>query len=142
MLAEPVGVGKTYTALAVAARLGGPVLVVGPAALRWMWSDAALRCGLAITFASHEALSRGTVPSIAASVVLVDEAHRARSPAARRYGVLAELCRNARVLLITATPVQNSRSDLAAQLALFLGHMAWEMSDEDLASLVVRDSGS
>src|ERR1700712_111290 len=39
MLAEPVGVGKTYTALAVAARTGGETLIVAPAALRDMWSE-------------------------------------------------------------------------------------------------------
>ena len=142
MLAEPVGVGKTYTALAVAAQLGGTVLVVAPASLRWMWLDAAHRCGLAITAVSHEALSRGARPGVNPDVVIVDEAHRVRSPAARRYGLVADLCRNARVLLLTATPVQNRRNDLAAQLALFLGRVAWEMSDEELAELVVRDSGS
>src|SRR4051812_26630834 len=59
MLAEPVGVGKTYTALAVAARIGGPILVIAPAVLREMWCGAAQRCALAITFTSHESLSRG-----------------------------------------------------------------------------------
>lgn len=142
MLAEPVGVGKTYTALAVAARLGGSILVVAPASLRAMWLGAAERCGLAITFASHESLSRAGTAPIGADVILVDEAHRARSPATRRYAKLADACRNARVLLLTATPVQNTRDDLAAQLALFLGRVAWEMSDEALAELVVRDSGS
>ena len=142
MLAEPVGVGKTYTALAVAARLGGTVLVVAPAALRWMWLDAAHRCGIGISTVSHEALSRGARPDVIPDVIIVDEAHRVRSPAARRYALLADLCRNARVLLLTATPVQNARGDLAAQLALFLGRVAWDMSDEELATLVVRDSGS
>lgn len=142
MLAEPVGVGKTYTALAVAARLGGAVLVVAPAALRWMWLGAAQRCGLTFTIVSHEALSRGARPDVNPDVVIVDEAHRVRSPSARRYALLADLCRNARVLLLTATPVQNTRGDLAAQLALFLGRVAWDMSDEELAKLVVRDSGS
>jgi len=142
MLAEPVGVGKTYTALAVAARLGGAVLVVAPASLRWMWQDAAQRCRLAITTTSHEALSRGARPDVNPDVIIVDEAHRVRSPATRRYALVADLCRNARVLLLTATPVQNTRDDLAAQLALFLGRVAWEMSDEGLAELVVRDSGS
>ena len=142
MLAEPVGVGKTYTALAVAARLGGAVLVVAPASLRWMWQEAAQRCGLQITTISHEALSRGARPDMIAETIIVDEAHRVRSPATRRYALLADLCRSARVLLLTATPVQNMRGDLAAQLALFLGRISWEMSDEELAELVVRDSGS
>ena len=142
LLAEPVGVGKTYTALAAAARLGGSILVVAPASLKAMWSDAAQRCALAITVASHESLSRGIRPPVSPDVVIVDEAHRVRSPSARRYAMLADLCRNARVLLLTATPVQNVRGDLAAQLALFLGRVAWEMSDEELAQLVVRDAGS
>ena len=34
MLAEPVGIGKTYTALAVAACFGEPMIVIVPAALR------------------------------------------------------------------------------------------------------------
>jgi hypothetical protein len=74
--------------------------------------------------------------------VIVDEAHRVRSPNTRRYATVADLCRRARVLLLTATPVQNSRGDLAAQLALFIGRVAWEMTDEQLAELVVRGSGS
>src|SRR5262249_37186711 len=142
MLAEPVGVGKTYTALAVAARLGGAVLVVAPASLRWMWQEGARRCGLSIAVLSHEALSRGVRPDVIPDVIVVDEAHRVRSPTTRRYALLADICRNARVLLLTATPVQNKRSDLAAQLALFLGRVAWEMTDEQLAELVVRGSGS
>jgi superfamily II DNA or RNA helicase len=142
MLAEPVGVGKTYTALAVAARLSGPVLVVAPASLRSMWYDAAARCELEITVVSHESLSRGVVPPVVPEVVVIDEAHRAKSPASRRYAMLADVCRNSRVLLLTATPVQNTRGDLAAQLALFLGRVAWEMSDDELAELVVRDAGS
>jgi hypothetical protein len=42
------------------------------------------------------------------------------------------------VLLVTATPVQNARADLAVQLALFLGRGVWQMSDEELAAYVVR----
>ena len=54
MLAEPVGVGKTYTALAVAARSAGSILIVAPASLRGMWRDAARRCEMAITIATYE----------------------------------------------------------------------------------------
>ncbi|MGH7617833.1 MAG: SNF2-related protein, partial [Gemmatimonadaceae bacterium] len=142
MLAEPVGVGKTYTALAIASKIGGSILVVAPAALRDMWGDAACRCKLAIAVTSHESLSRGNVPPVRPDLVIVDEAHRVRSPSTRRYGVLADVCRTSRVLLLTATPVQNRRGDLAGQIALFLGRAAWEMSDEELSELVVRDSGS
>src|SRR5262249_42528130 len=87
MLAEPVRVGKTSTALAVAARLGGAVLIVAPASFLWMWLDAARRCELAITVLSHEALSRGVRPDVIPDVIVVDEAHRVRSPTTRRYAL-------------------------------------------------------
>ena len=74
--------------------------------------------------------------------VIVDEAHRLRSPHTRRYALIADLARRSQILLVTATPVHNRRDDLAAQLALFLGRVAWQLSDEELTECVVRDSGS
>lgn len=72
--------------------------------------------------------------------MIVDEAHRLRSAATRRYAILSDVCRRSRVLLVSATPVQNRRDDLAAQLALFAGRRAWMMSDDELASYVVRNA--
>jgi hypothetical protein len=137
LLAEPVGVGKTYTALAVADALGGDLLIVAPASLRSMWREALDSCEMSATLVTHEALSRGAqVPHRA--IVVIDEAHRFRVPTTRRYGMVAELCRQASVLLVSATPVQNRRDDLAALLALFLGRQAFQLSDERLAAHVVR----
>jgi superfamily II DNA or RNA helicase len=142
MLAEPVGVGKTYAALATAARLGNAILIAAPASLREMWRESLERCALSATVVTHEALSRGALPTGVWNVVIVDEAHRLRSPATRRYAAMAEFCRNAKVLLVTATPVHNRRADLAAQLALFLGRVAWQLSDDELATHVVRDASA
>lgn len=145
LLAEPVGVGKTYTALAVAAHATLPICIVAPAALRRMWQESLDRCGLMASIVTHEQLSRG--PRIdprssnldrRATFTIVDEAHRMKSPAARRYASVADVCRQGPVLLMTATPVHNARADLAAQLALFLGRAAWAMNDDDLATHVVR----
>ena len=140
MLAEPVGLGKTYTSLAVAARFNESLLIATPASLTRMWQDALADCRVDATLITHEALSRGAAPAIEPGIVIVDEAHRLRTASTHRYARLAALCRVAKVLLVTATPVQNRRSDLAAQLALFLGRGAWELTDEELASYVVRDS--
>jgi hypothetical protein len=138
LLAEPVGVGKTYTALAVADALGGDLLIVAPASLRSMWREALDSCDMSATLATHEALSRGAQISRQPAIVIIDEAHRFRVPTTRRYGMAAELCRQASVLLVSATPVQNRRDDLAALLALFLGRQAFQLSDERLAAHVVR----
>ncbi|MGH7622695.1 MAG: SNF2-related protein, partial [Gemmatimonadaceae bacterium] len=137
LLAERVGLGKTFTALAVAAALHERPLIVAPAALREMWRDAAARAGIDATLVSHEALSRGVQVS-PRGFMIIDEAHRVRSAGTRRYASIAALCARARVLLLSATPVQNRQSDLAAQLALFLGRRAWEAPEDELARHVVR----
>jgi superfamily II DNA or RNA helicase len=142
LLAEPVGLGKTYTSLAVAARSGLPITIAMPAALRGMWLDALDRCRIPAALVTHEALSHGATLPPSRGFVIVDEAHRLRSPATHRYAALADLCRQSRVLLVTATPVQNRQRDLAAQLALYVGRRAWQMTDDELAEHVVRGATS
>lgn len=136
LLADPVGLGKTYTALAVVAHFGGVVAIVAPAALRDMWASSLAAANIRAQIVSHEALSRGE--RFAADFIVVDEAHRFRSISSRRYATLADLSRRARVLLVSATPIQNSRTDLAAQLGIFLGRRAWSLSPDEMAAHVVR----
>lgn len=143
LLADDVGLGKTYVALAVAARFRH-VLVVAPAALRAMWRDLAARHARPLAVRSLEALGRPPAPGADApppaahDLVVVDEAHHVRNPATRRWQRLAALAANARVLLLSATPVHNRPRDLTALLALFLGARAHAMSDDACARLVVR----
>lgn len=138
MLADPVGLGKTYTGLAVAAHMQVSSMIVTPASLRDMWRSALASCGMNAHVVTHEALSRGHTIDVRAKLVIVDESHRFRTLNTRRYAALADQCRGAAVLLMTATPVHNVRTDLAAQLALFLGRRAWALTDADLARCVVR----
>lgn len=119
ILADAVGLGKTYVALALAQRAGG-ASVIAPAALASQWHRAAARHRVSITFTSHEALSRGARPP-SGPLLLVDEAHRFRNPATRRYDALARMAAKRDTLLITATPVVNGPADLLALLRLFLG---------------------
>ena len=137
LLADDVGLGKTYVAAAII-RDTRRALVVAPASLRDMWRRALAASGADAEFASYTALSRGRTPTGPFSLVVLDEAHHARTPGARRYTALARLTAGARVLALTATPVHNSRDDLAAILALFLGARAWAMEDAALARCVVR----
>ena len=138
LLADVVGSGKTYTALAVARTAVSPVVVI-PAALRDTWTQAMSRAGVRCELVSVESLSRdSTHTPLAPDLVIVDESHHFRNSATRRYGRMAALCASANVLLLSATPVQNRSADLASQLALFLGARAHTMSDTELASYVVR----
>ncbi len=154
LLADEVGLGKTYVALALAVDYPRR-LIVAPAALREMWREALTRSGLEAPFVTMESLgrtrSRARVgarrgdasaaaphPDHAPDLVIVDEAHHARNSATERHRALAALTTSSRVLLLTATPIHNRRADLDALLGLFLGARARDLSDVDLARCVIR----
>jgi len=140
LLADAVGMGKTYVALALARAARDP-LVVAPAALRATWRDAAARCGVSIRFVSFETLSRRAArddDGPRADLLVVDEAHHARNRGTRRWRRLAALAAGARVLLLSATPVHNASRELRALLALFLGERADRLDGAALLRLVVR----
>jgi len=141
LLCDEVGLGKTYTALAVAAALRVAPLVVAPASLRTMWRHASAATHVPLEIITMERLSRPGIPRRwrqATSLVIVDEAHHARNPATRRHASLAALCSGVSVLLLSATPLHNKRADVIALLALFIGPRAETMSDEEISRLVVR----
>ncbi len=141
VLADAVGLGKTFVALAAIERrlaAGAGSLVVVPAATRRQWrhhlrrlehaSDLPVRpaAGPAVRLISHSWLARNGAPSGEFGLVVVDEAHAFRNPDTRRYAALAELGRRAPTLLLTATPVNNSILDLYWLLRLFAGDRDFE----------------
>lgn len=137
VLADDVGLGKTYAALAVARRRR--TLVVAPAGLRDAWRAAASAAATPVEVVSLESLSRAAANGREDfDLVIVDEAHHLRNADTRRFEAARTLCRDARVLLLTATPIQNSERDLRVLLSLFLGERAHALPPEALASYVIR----
>ena len=136
VLADAVGLGKTFTALALIEeriRAGGDAVVVTPAALRRHWRNALSRVGRGDRpewrLLSHTQLARGAVvaPPVGGRLIVVDEAHRFRNPGTLRYRALTRIVEAAasrpgpgQLLLVTATPVNNSVRDLYQLLRLFL----------------------
>jgi len=51
--------------------------------------------------------------------VIIDEAHRFRTETTISYEDIAEICRGKRVILVSATPYNNSPKDILAQIKLF-----------------------
>ena len=137
LLCDEVGLGKTYVALAVSATYDA-VAIVAPAALREMWQGALKVTGIVAEFISIESLGRGGASERRRTLLIVDEAHHFRNSCTRRYATLARLCSLTPVLLLTATPLHNSRDDVAALVALFMGSDAYRMADADLARVIVR----
>lgn len=126
LLADAVGLGKSYVALAVARSLGAPLTIVVPAVLAPQWRALMDRLDVPGRLVTHESLSRtpSAVPcrpaGDVAPLVIVDEAHHFREPGTLRYRTLAGLAVWSRVLLVTATPVHNRPADLLHLLRLFL----------------------
>ena len=123
LVADGVGLGKTFIALALAVlerRSGGDAMAFVPAPLCAEWNRAAAGVGVPLVVHSHALLSRRTaVPPGNATLVLVDEAHAFRNPRTRRYDALARLVAGRRVALLSATPLNNTPADLAALVRLF-----------------------
>ena len=137
MLCDEVGLGKTFTAAAVIKRVG-PAVVIVPAALRTMWQQALGKAGVVAPVVSLEQFSRLEPPACSARLVVIDEAHHLRNPGIRRFRNIALFAATAKVVLLSATPVHNSRRDLVSLLSLFLGSRASELNAEDIAICVIR----
>ncbi len=137
MIAEDVGRGKTFIALALARRWRAPLIVI-PASLRATWDVAMRRAGVRCAVITHEALSRGALPIVPFDAIIVDESHHFRTLRTRRHEALVELASAAPVVLLSATPLQNRTRDLAAQLALYLGEVAFSLAPAELARYVIR----
>src|SRR5204862_5223995 len=130
LLADEVGLGKSYVALAVALARQEPFVLVVPAVLVPQWRALLDRFGVQETpIITHERLSvsaRQVGAQHAAplhphtGIVVIDEAHRFRNPDTNRYRALARLVVGSRVLLVTATPIHNCVADLLHVLRLFL----------------------
>lgn len=136
LLCDVVGSGKTFIGLAIAAPV--ETVVIAPASLREMWREAMRRTGVSAGFASIESLSRGC-PSVGdAYLLVVDEAHHFRNSSTLRHKTLARLISGRRILLMTATPIHNSRADLESLASLFLGRRARSLGEAEIARLIVR----
>lgn len=137
LLCDEVGLGKTFTAIAVLRALGTGS-VIAPAALIPMWSDSLRRAGSTARVYSLESFSRLHHSVCDSTLVIIDEAHHLRNSGTRRFRNIARFAENSRLLLLSATPVHNRLLDLTNLLSLFFGSRASRLSSGELSTCVVR----
>lgn len=141
LLADDVGLGKTYAALAVAEHYAH-VGIIAPATLLPMWRSAIAATGatpralISLHRFSHHAID---IPPASSGrrLVIIDEAHHLRARGTRRYHAIAQHVAGAHVLLVSATPLHNRRTDPSALFALAMGEHA-PLTTAALAPLIVR----
>jgi superfamily II DNA or RNA helicase len=124
LLADAVGLGKSYVALAVALARHEPFALMVPTVLVSQWRALLSRFSVQVPIITHESLSASRCAPLPSPspyrLLVVDEAHRFRNPETNRYRSLARMAVGCRVLLVTATPVHNRLADLFHLFRLFL----------------------
>ncbi|NLB70463.1 MAG: helicase, partial [Chloroflexi bacterium] len=130
IIADVVGLGKSVIASAVAKALKKRGMVLCPPGLMGDknktsgWSMYMEQFGLT----DWEVRSSGDLEKAAKfvqktndiEVIIVDEVHRFRNQDTQDYEHLKNICRGKKVILLTATPVNNRPNDIAALLNLFI----------------------
>ncbi len=124
-ISDVVGLGKTYISAMLAGQLDGRTLVIAPPVLlersnpgSWpnVFSDFRIPADFESLGKLDDLLKRGTDKY---KNIIIDEAHRFRTETNITYEKLAEICRGKRVILVTATPYNNTPNDILSLLKLF-----------------------
>jgi len=130
-LADVVGLGKTVTTAMVVKKLlfdiQGEVLVIAPPSIQKEWRDTFKKFEIG-TLRNYNIVSLGALEKIRDtqrySLVIIDESHKFKNYATSRYAQLERICKEQvkykkKVILISATPLNNRPMDIANQLYLF-----------------------
>lgn len=124
-LSDVVGIGKTYIAALLAQQpelMPEWKLVICPPVLVDYWDETFKEFGLS----KYNIVSAGKIGEIKNQnkfdeykYVFIDEAHRFRNEDTETYSELYDICYGKKIILVSATPLNNKFSDILSQLKLF-----------------------
>ncbi len=126
MIGDVVGLGKTIMATALARMfeddLGFETLIICPKNLEPMWEQYRTEYGLRGKVMPISKVTKDLRELKRYRLVLIDESHNLRNREGRRYKAIADYIRlcDAKVILLTATPYNKTKTDLSSQLRLFI----------------------
>lgn len=124
-ISDVVGLGKTYVSAMLASRLDGRTLVLAPPVLLdkanpGSWPNVFSNFRVPADYESLGKLDQIVQHDTQKyKNVFIDEAHRFRTESNVTYEKNAQICRGKRVVLVTATPFNNSPQDVLSQIKLF-----------------------
>ena len=153
LIADSVGLGKTWIGKKLledfAYHRRQKAVVVCPASLREMWGRELASATIAATIVGMEELGRDGFDTARigdADCILIDESHNFRNNKANRYLALDEaIQRNGgrgrdgtrkKLILLSATPINNDLNDLANQISLFSQSEADYFRDAGIGDVV------
>ncbi len=130
MIGDVVGLGKTMMATALARMfeddLGYETLIICPKNLEPMWERYRTEYGLRGMVLPVSQVTKKLPDLKRYRLVLIDESHNLRNREGRRYKAIADYIKScdAKVILLTATPYNKTKTDLSSQLRLFIDERA------------------
>jgi superfamily II DNA or RNA helicase/HKD family nuclease len=125
-LADVVGLGKTYMSALLARELGDRVLVIAPPHLLdesnpGSWPNVFNEFG--VRGAAFKSIGKlddlADTDTSKYKYVFIDESHRFRTDSNPTYEKLATICHGKGVILVSATPLNNTVADVLSQIKLF-----------------------
>jgi HKD family nuclease len=121
-LADVVGLGKTFiTAMLLQQLPTGRKLIICPPVLSNYWKETLNQFyipGFDVeSLGKLEHLLKKGVDKY--SYIIIDEAHRFRNELTSSYENLHKICKNKKVILVSATPLNNKLDDIKSQIKLF-----------------------
>lgn len=123
-LADVVGLGKTFISALLAQQLPGGKLIICPPILKEYWEETLFEFGVK----KAEVESVGKLDRIISvlennpnkySTIFIDEAHRFRNEYTQGFEKLYEIAYGKKIVLVSATPLNNKFQDILNQIKLF-----------------------
>lgn len=130
-LSDVVGLGKTITSAMIVRNLcfetKGQVLIIAPPSIEKEWKETFKKFQIGsirhFDFKSYGALEK-IKDTEDYEIVIIDESHKFKNFATSRYKELERICKEdvkykKKIILVSATPLNNKPQDIANQLYLF-----------------------
>lgn len=130
-LSDVVGLGKTITSAMIVKRLciqtKGQILIIAPPSIEKEWKETFKKFQIG-SIRHFDFKSYGSLEKIKDTedyeIVIIDESHKFKNFSTSRYKELERICKEdvnykKKIILVSATPLNNKPQDIANQLYLF-----------------------